>query len=87
MFDASNQDIDMEVVATKSKVSKSDFQCDYCETKFKTKAKLERHIDAIHLLKKDHACELCGKRFGRKEHLERHVSGVHENIPKSPKNT
>ena len=54
------------------------FKCDNCETSFKSKTNLRKHIEAVHEGKKPNKCEFCDAAFYRKVHLTRHVTSFHE---------
>ena len=52
--------------------------CDICDSSFKSKKSLKRHITSVHEGKKSFKCDLCGTSFTRKPSLNIHVASVHE---------
>ena len=54
------------------------FKCDSCETSFKSKTNLRKHIEAVHEGKKPNKCDFCDAAFYRKVHLNRHITSFHE---------
>ena len=54
------------------------FQCDKCNTFFKSKRNLKRHMDSVHEGKKPFQCNTCDARFARKSILNRHLDSVHK---------
>ena len=52
--------------------------CDTCDSSFKSKKSLKRHITSVHEGKKSFKCDLCGTSFTGKSSLKRHVATVHE---------
>ena len=49
------------------------FDCVYCESKFITKADLDRHVKS-HMGTRDFACQLCNKTFTRQQTLNEHLN-------------
>ena len=54
------------------------FQCNVCNSGFKHKTSLFRHIDTVHEKKKPFKCTVCEAGFTIKDNLKRHIHAVHE---------
>jgi uncharacterized Zn-finger protein len=54
------------------------FQCNVCNSGFKHKTSLFRHIDTVHEKKKPFKCTICEAGFTIKDNLKRHIHAVHE---------
>ena len=61
------------------RVSDICFKCDVCDSIFKTKQNLERHVASVHEGRKPFKCDFCNANFAHKHQLKRHVASVHEN--------
>ena len=53
--------------------------CPICESTFKWKKSLKRHMKEVHSSSKEFECPSCAKPFSRQETLDRHVRDVHKN--------
>lgn len=51
--------------------------CAACESRFKMRGDLLRHVKIVHEGKKMYTCGTCNKSFGHSGHLNRHISSVH----------
>ena len=51
--------------------------CDICDSSFKSKKSLKRHITSVHEGKKALICKICDKGFSQKGVMNRHVASVH----------
>ena len=55
-----------------------EFECVYCDSKFKRKSHMDRHISTVHIQNdKEFMCSQCDSSFGRKDSLARHVKSHH----------
>ncbi|CDF38089.1 unnamed protein product [Chondrus crispus] len=52
-------------------------KCRTCESRFKNRGDLLRHVKVVHEGKRMYLCETCGKSFGHSGHLNRHIQSVH----------
>ena len=89
LFDQSNSEKDpvvevLEQVTDAGKVDNSKidenikvFKCDQCESKFKKKKNLQKHINTKHL-KKTEQCEHCKAFFGSEKELKNHMKNKHQ---------
>ena len=55
------------------------FRCEICQSCYKQKSDLNKHIRTVHENEKPFKCEICHSCFGRKSNLNRHKKNVHEN--------
>ena len=53
-------------------------KCDICNSSFKTKETLKRHIESVHDRKEPFKCIVCDVGFSQKHHLNAHKLSVHE---------
>ena len=60
-----------------NEVDKS-LQCDKCNSFFKSKSHLKRHIESVHEENKDFECNICDVKFSRKAYLKIHMDSVHK---------
>ena len=60
-------------------VKNVEFECEFCDSKFKREAHRKRHILAVHRRKDDSnfECQQCESRFTRKDNLVKHVRSFH----------
>ena len=59
-------------------VKDKSFQCDKCNSFFKSKQNLKRHIASVHEEKKSFKCDICDYSCSQKGDLNKHVASVHE---------
>ena len=50
------------------------FKCDKCNSFFKTKYKMKRHIESVHERKKPFKCNVCDASFAQNAKLVRHTA-------------
>lgn len=51
--------------------------CKQCDSRFKMRGDLLRHVKIVHEGKKMYSCKFCSKKFGHSGHLNRHIQSVH----------
>ena len=54
-----------------------EFPCLLCDSIFKAKRHLERHISTVHVNIPSFECGVCDETFSRKDNLKRHVDRAH----------
>ena len=52
--------------------------CDYCQTTFKEKHNLTKHIKNVHMKNELYKCDKCQKEYSLKKSFNRHVKGCQE---------
>ena len=67
-----------EQVFSEDHVVDTRLKCGTCDSLFKTKQYLKKHIDSVHERKKHVKCNVCDASFVGKGELNRHVASVHE---------
>ena len=55
-------------------------RCDFCETVFVSKRKLQHHLQTTHMNKSTISCNLCTKTFARFDGLGTHIEMVHRKL-------
>ena len=63
--------------AGKHKKSQHLHECSFCDTKFKSWHKMDRHIKEVHTRETQVRCPQCDKVFSREEHMRSHMRNVH----------
>ena len=53
-------------------------KCTNCNSEFRSKGDLNRHVNIVHEGKKPHKCDICDKAFTRKNTLTNHMKKIHE---------
>ena len=54
------------------------FQCDKCNSFFKSKQNMKWHMESVHEGKKQFQCSICSASLAQKFDLKRHMESVHE---------
>ena len=55
-----------------------EFECEFCDSKFRRKSNMIRHILHVHTKKENEfKCSQCGSSYPRKDTLTRHVKSCH----------
>ena len=59
-------------------VLKKSFMCEICESHFKQRSNLNRHISSVHEGNKAFKCKICDYSCSEKSDLKIHVASAHE---------
>jgi uncharacterized protein YlaI len=58
------------------------FECNICKSKFRSKPKLQLHINSVHLDIRNFQCDDCESKFHTNGHLQEHINSVHLDLRK-----
>lgn len=54
------------------------YTCEICNSEFKDRSNLKKHILVVHEGIKPFECSLCGSCFSQKSKMKKHIAAVHE---------